>query len=701
MSGPAISVVVPTYRRPGQLLRCLEGITAQSRAPSEVIVVRRADDAVTAAALEGRSDVIEVTVDRPGVVDAMIAGAGAAFSGIVAFVDDDAVPRRDWIARLADHFQDPSIGGVGGRDVIRGANGSAGPEPQVGWITRAGKLVGNHHLGRGPWREVEVLKGANMAFRRSALAFPEGLRGAGAQPHFEVATCLWASSAGWRIIYDPSIVVDHTPGERFDADGRTNPAGSAVSDSAYNLVASLLAGRPSLASRRALFGLVVGDRGTPGLGRAAAAVVSREPDVAARLVPSLRGQAGALRDFAGGRRLRPIPIGHPAERPREPVTVALVAHDIHELGGMERSFAELIRRAQGRVRFIVVARTLQQDLRHLVDWRRVRVPARPFPLKFASFYLLAGGRLRGIQADIVHTMGAIVPTRPDVASVHFCHAAYCSSAGGLAPQGLTTLRRLNSRVARLLSLVAERRCYVRGRHGLLAAVSPQLVAELTRHFAGSRLALTPNGVDALRFRSDEAARRRLRLHEGVAEDEVVALFVGGDWSRKGLAVAIEGLAYARAHGAPRLLLWVVGRGDTRAFRALSRRWGVDRAVRFFGITPEIECFYQAADMFVLPTLYETFCLAAYEAAACGLPVVATAVGGIEDLVQRDGGILVVREAPSVGRALARLAADPELREMAGASAQRRARRYTWGESVARVVELYARLAPASANGASR
>jgi hypothetical protein len=57
-----------------------------------------------------------------------------------------------------------------------------------------------------------VVQAANMALRREALALPDGLRGSGAQAHFEVAMCLWARKRDWRIVYDPAIVVDHYRG---------------------------------------------------------------------------------------------------------------------------------------------------------------------------------------------------------------------------------------------------------------------------------------------------------------------------------------------------------------------------------------------------------------------------------------------------------------------------------------------------------
>jgi glycosyltransferase involved in cell wall biosynthesis len=378
---------------------------------------------------------------------------------------------------------------------------------------------------------------------------------------------------------------------------------------------------------------------------------------------------------------------------RDRPSVVIVAHGIHETGGMERALAELIRRIHREWRVVVVAAEVAADLRPLVDWRRVRVPRRPIPLKFLAFFALGSLRLARVRTDLVHATGAIVANRADVATVHLCHAGFREATGALAPKSAPPIRRANTTVARVLALAAERWCYRPGRLRLLAAVSRGVATELARHYPAVPVRVTPNGVDVECFASDDGARDRLRREEGVAPGVLVALFVGGDWDRKGLHLAIEGVAAARDRGA-QVELWVVGRGQEPRFGQLAKRAGVAERVRFFGARAraDVARFYQAADVFVLPTAYETFSLVAHEAAACGLPVVGTRVSGIEDLVGADdAGILVARTAQAVGDALARLAADTALRQAMGAEGRRRTADLTWDQSVATVVDLYGSL----------
>jgi cellulose synthase/poly-beta-1,6-N-acetylglucosamine synthase-like glycosyltransferase len=101
----------------------------------------------------------------------MNAGLDAACGDIIAFTDDDAAPHTDWLERIEAHFlSDTNIGGVGGRDwVYHGTQLEEGEREVVGQVQWFGRVIGEHHLGVGEAREVDVLKGVNMSFRRSAI----------------------------------------------------------------------------------------------------------------------------------------------------------------------------------------------------------------------------------------------------------------------------------------------------------------------------------------------------------------------------------------------------------------------------------------------------------------------------------------------------------------------------------------------------
>lgn len=220
---PRVSVLVPSYGRPASLARCLAALAGQTHAPDEVVVgVRTGDAATIAVAEEARAAGLPVrvaTTADAGVVAAMQAALDAASGDIVALTDDDARPFPAWIEGLLAHFQSaPDVGGVGGRDWQPYERGDA---RRVGVVQWFGRVIGNHHLGAGAVRDVDVLKGVNCSFRAPllrAVGFDRRLRGSGAQLYWELGVCLPMRRAGWRLLYDPSVAVDHDVAPRLDAD---------------------------------------------------------------------------------------------------------------------------------------------------------------------------------------------------------------------------------------------------------------------------------------------------------------------------------------------------------------------------------------------------------------------------------------------------------------------------------------------------
>jgi glycosyltransferase involved in cell wall biosynthesis len=269
-----ITVIVPTYRRTKDLARCLEALQKQTRPADEVILVVRDTDTETRTFLEafnpGTLPLRTETVIITGVVAAMNTGLEVANGDIIAFTDDDAGPHPDWLERIEAHFlADDRVGGVGGRDwVYHGTELEDGAREVVGQVQWFGRVIGNHHIGVGEPREVDVLKGVNMSFRRSAIArlrFDERMRGTGAQVHFEVAFTLSLRRAGWTLIYDPKVAVDHFRGQRFDEDKRDTFNDLAVTNAVHNETLILLEHFSPL--QRIVFllwAMLVGTRDAPG-----------------------------------------------------------------------------------------------------------------------------------------------------------------------------------------------------------------------------------------------------------------------------------------------------------------------------------------------------------------------------------------------------------------------------------------------------
>jgi D-inositol-3-phosphate glycosyltransferase len=214
----------------------------------------------------------------------------------------------------------------------------------------------------------------------------------------------------------------------------------------------------------------------------------------------------------------------------------------------------------------------------------------------------------------------------------------------------------------------------------------------------SRVEIVPPGVDHAFFSPGDRRGARGALGLG---DHPVLLFVGRIQPLKGLSVAISALAeLSPAH--PDAVLVVVGGpsgadGETEMAHAeaLIARHGLADRVRFVPPQPHhlLSTYYRAADVCVVPSRSESFGLVALEAAACGTPVVAAAVGGLLTLVD-DGvtGVLVdTRDPHDYARAVAGVLDDPSRAAAMSAAAAERARSYTWSTTAARLRRLYADL----------
>jgi GT2 family glycosyltransferase len=316
-----LSVIVPSFRRPQSLERCLRALAAQSRAPDEIVVAVRADDSDTARAATAFAQTCTVPVRvaatrAAGVVAAMNTALAScrADCTIVALTDDDTEPHRDWLERLAACFDDPAVGGAGGRDWQPHERGDRAIVGKVQWF---GRSIGNHHLGAGPARDVDVLKGANCAYRAPllrAIGFDSRLAGSGAQLFWELALCLPIRRAGWRLVYDPAIAVDHHVEPRSDGDQLHRGVFTAapLSDAVHNETLVLLENTRGF--RRAAFtmwALLAGTRHEPGLLQIPRLILRGDAHVAARWRATVDGR---LRGWRHWRDVRDAPARVPPPR---------------------------------------------------------------------------------------------------------------------------------------------------------------------------------------------------------------------------------------------------------------------------------------------------------------------------------------------------------------------------------------------------
>jgi GT2 family glycosyltransferase len=308
VSGRRFDVIVPTWRRPEQLRRCASALIAQRLLPVRVLVVAKVDDVPThgvVAELRSKStsptiEMIVVPADG-SFLTKLVAGLTATVEPYVAFTDDDAEPRPNWLERMAPYFDVVGVGGVGGRDWQMHERWD---EKTVGTVSWFGRIVGNHHLGAGPARNVDILKGVNWAFRGEVIrriGFDPRLRGRRNVTHTELALCLRLRREGWRLIYDPAIAVDHHVAPRQDGDvnARGGFEANSFADAVHNETLALLDYLPP--ARRMAFlawAAAVGTGAEPGVAQVGRLLArGRTAHLWQRWLATVRGRLDGIKTF--------------------------------------------------------------------------------------------------------------------------------------------------------------------------------------------------------------------------------------------------------------------------------------------------------------------------------------------------------------------------------------------------------------------
>ncbi|CAB4836915.1 MAG: glycosyltransferase [Actinobacteria bacterium] len=217
------------------------------------------------------------------------------------------------------------------------------------------------------------------------------------------------------------------------------------------------------------------------------------------------------------------------------------------------------------------------------------------------------------------------------------------------------------------------------------------------HADPSRIEIVPPGVDHAFFSPGDKRGARLALGLG---DHPVLVFVGRIQLLKGVDVAVGALAALQR---PDAVLIVIGgasgaEGDAEVQRlhALVDDLGVRDQVRFIEAQPHhaLSTYYRAADVCLVPSRAESFGLVALEAAACGVPVVAAAVGGLRTLVEHgETGFLIDSRDPQVyAKHIEAVLASPSYAHTLSRNATTLASGYTWSITAARLRRLYGDLA---------
>jgi UDP-glucose:(heptosyl)LPS alpha-1,3-glucosyltransferase len=384
----------------------------------------------------------------------------------------------------------------------------------------------------------------------------------------------------------------------------------------------------------------------------------------------------------------------------QPTRIAVVTPFIDKRHGTERRIAEWITRLPQDYEIHIYSQRVEDV--DLTRKRWHRIPQLPGPHLINFLWWLAANHVwrwwdahvRGIQCDLVYTAGTNC-WDADLISIHIVFAEFVRLA---APE-LKLLgnpirfwpRLIHRRLYYALVIFLERHMYTNPKTGLIL-IAKKTAVDLKRHYGiDGPLPVVYIGLDHKIFNRELRLRNRpeVRKQLGFVDDTFVLVLVGNDWKKKGLVALIEALALVK--DLP-VVLVVAGKDDSAPYLKRIRELGLEAQVTFQPSRPDVQWYYAAADVYVGPSLEDTFAQPPTEAMGCGLPVITTATNGTAEIMTDGFDGLVLQDPNDVAGLAERirwLYANPELRERMAEQAAITAAQYTWDRNGVEMRAIFA------------
>jgi glycosyltransferase involved in cell wall biosynthesis len=326
-----------------------------------------------------------------------------------------------------------------------------------------------------------------------------------------------------------------------------------------------------------------------------------------------------------------------------------------------------------------------------IHWRKM--PGIPWPevADFVTYRLLGNFRIRPGSFDIVHSIGANAGAANVITIQNIQPAKRVYLEQQAVSEKISFARKMTRKLYLNITTRVEASMYSRrtGRRApLFLPVSRGVKRDLLAHYdIGKALVrIIPNAADVNCFRPATPAKRaQWRQQNGIRESDKVIVFVGGEWRRKGLDLAIHAVGRLPLKD---VKLLVLGKdAEQPRFEGLAMEAGIGDRVLFLGFRSDVAEAMAASDIFLFPSWYEAFSLATIEAAACGLPVLATKINGAEDfVVPGETGDFIEHDPKQIAAVLAPLIENAADRRRMGENARRSVEQnYTW-DRVAKMTE---------------
>jgi len=309
------------------------------------------------------------------------------------------------------------------------------------------------------------------------------------------------------------------------------------------------------------------------------------------------------------------------------------------------------------------------------------------PFKNYSFAYFADRELSNMQLDVIHGMERIL--YQDIYRVSV----------GISPVQL--IQRYPNRLIRWAKSIGSRRIvlkylehkiFVGNGCKLVMTNSKMVKQQVIDHYNvdPDKIIVIYNGVNTLQFniQAKEKYRESVRKKYGIDNNQSVIIFVAHDFKLKRLQTILNAMTLLEK----KYILMVVGNGKKKNYLKWAIENGLSEQVLFLGPKKNMEKYYAAADIFVLPTLYDAFANVCLEAMACGLPVITTKSNGFAEVIREgeNGFILESQNSAKLAGKINNLESKAE-RSRIAKNAATRALDFSMEKHITQVLKLYERV----------
>jgi UDP-glucose:(heptosyl)LPS alpha-1,3-glucosyltransferase len=371
--------------------------------------------------------------------------------------------------------------------------------------------------------------------------------------------------------------------------------------------------------------------------------------------------------------------------------ICLTSVQVSKEGGIPRYVCELAERMVSEHEVHILTSRQVYDIA-AAKFHHVPAIFKPISLRIGTNTLgntlIARKLKREGVVDIVNSQSAEI-IGADITTAHSVHKAAIHEITKSRGKTYGFLKYFEPRSKLILAI--ERKNYYHKASKHVIAISQSVKEDIIRHYGYPKEDITVihSGVNTKEFcpREKDGEWRRIRDTYGYDEGDIVSVFPGWEFKRKGLMQVIESIPQLG------IKVLVIGSADPEKFIKKAKELGVRDNIAFAGHQRNISQYYKASDIMIFPTEYEPFGLVITEAMSCGLPVITSKAAGAAEIIDDGKDGMILENPHNVDEVIekTKYLIDNNLIKEFGQKARKKATQYTWDTVAKKTLEVYRRV----------